>query len=126
MLNEVNAQYRQIFTDGRPLPEDPQPAWNGYSTATWDGDTLVIQTAGFRDDLWLDMMGSPLTDAARVTERMRRPAFGRMEIDVTVDDAKAYTKPWTVTLKQVLVVDTEMIDEFCLENERSSQRMLGK
>jgi len=126
MLNEVNAQYRQIFTDGRPLPEDPQPAWNGYSTARWDGDTLVIQSAGFRDDLWLDMMGSPLTDAAKVTERMRRPAFGRMEIEVTVDDSKAYTKPWTVTLKQVLVVDTEMIDEFCLENERSSQRMLGK
>jgi hypothetical protein len=126
VLNEVNAGYRQIFTDGRPLPEDPQPAWNGYSSAKWMGDTLVIESAGFRDDLWLDMSGSPLTDAARVTERIRRPDFGHLQVEVTVNDPKAYTKPWTITLKQALVVDTEMIDEICLENERSSQRMLAK
>ena len=126
VLNEVNAGYRQIFTDSRPLPEDPQPSWQGYSTARWEGDTLVVDTAGFRDDLWLDMSGSPLTDVARVRERIRRPDFGHLEIEVTVDDKKAYTKPWTVTLKQALVVDTELVDEICLENEKSVQRMTGK
>jgi hypothetical protein len=126
VLNEVNAGYRQIFTDGRPLPEDPNPAWNGYSSGRWEGDTLVVDSIGFRDDLWLDMSGSPLTDRARVRERMRRPDFGHLEVEVTVDDPKAYTKPWTVTLKQAIVVDTELVDEFCLENEKSAQRMTGK
>jgi hypothetical protein len=114
--------YRQIFTDGRPLPEDPNPSWNGYSTGTWDGDTLVVQTVGFRDGLWLDMGGNPLTDAARLTERIRRPNYGTLEVQVTVDDKKAYTRPWTVTMNQMIVLDTELIDEFCLENEKSSQR----
>ena len=124
LLYEVNAMYRQIFLDGRPLPDDPTPAWNGYSTARWDGDTLVVQTRGFRDDLWLDMTGSPLTGAARMTERIRRPAFGRLEIELTVDDPKVYTRPWTVSLTQTLAVDMELIDEFCLENEKSYERML--
>jgi hypothetical protein len=119
MLNEYNASYRQIFMDGRPLPVDPLPSWNGYSTATWERDTLVVQTIGFRDDLWLDVRGNPLTEAAKVTERIRRPNFGSLEIEFTVDDPKAYTKPWTVTLKQFLVLDTELMDEMCLENEKS-------
>jgi hypothetical protein len=123
MLNEFNASYRQIFTDGRPLPDDPQPSWNGYSAGAWDGDTLVIQSNGFRDDLWLDMRGSPMTNAARVTEVFRRPNFGTLEIDLTVDDPKAYTKPWTIALKLSLVVDQELIDEFCLEGERSVEHM---
>lgn len=126
VLNEVNAAYRQIFTDGRPLPEDPNPAWNGYSSGRWEGDALVVDSIGFRDDLWLDMSGSPLTDKARVRERIRRPDFGHLEIEVTVDDPKAYTKPWTVALKQAIVVDTELVDEICLENEKSAQRMTGK
>jgi len=126
MLDEFNASYRQVFTDGRPLPVDPQPAWNGYSTARWDGDTLVIDTAGFRDDLWLDMRGNPLTSAAKVSERLRRPNFGTLEIEFTVDDPKAYTKPWTVQIKQFIVLDTELIDEICLENEKSSQHMTAK
>ena len=123
LLNEVNAMYRQIFTDGRPLPVDPNPAWNGYSSARWEGDTLVVQTAGFRDGLWLDMGGSPMSDAARMTERMRRPNYGTLEVQITVDDPKAYTRPWTVEMPQQITLDTELIDEICLENEKSTQRM---
>jgi hypothetical protein len=119
LLYEVNAMYRQIFIDGRPQPEDPNPSWNGYSTATWDRDTLVIQTTGFRDDLWIDMNGAPMTSAAKMTERLRRPNYGTLEVEITVDDPKAYTRPWTVTIKEGLEVDTELIDEICLENEKS-------
>ena len=122
-LDEWNAMYRQIFTDGRALPDDPTPSWNGYSSGKWVGDTLVVQTIGLRDDLWLDLAGSFLTSAAKVTEEFRRPDLGHLEIKVTVDDSKAYTKPWTVTLKQALVVDTDLVDEVCLENEKSSQRL---
>jgi hypothetical protein len=126
LLNEFNASYRQIFTDGRPLPVDPQPNWNGYSTGRWMGDTLVVETNGLRDDLWLDMAGNPMTSAARVRERIRRPNLGSIEIEFTVDDPKAYTKPWTVLIKQALIVDTELLDEICLENEKSSQHLVGK
>jgi hypothetical protein len=118
VLNEMNAGYRRIFTDGRPLPEDPQPTWQGYSSAKWSGDTLVIDTIGLRDDTWIDWSGSVLTEKAKVREEIKRPDFGHLEIRVTVDDPKAYTKPWTVTLKQRIVVDTELIDEICLENEK--------
>src|SRR5678816_3564251 len=123
LLNEVNAMYRQIFIDGRPLPEDPTPSWNGYSTAAWEGDTLVVRTIGFRDGLWLDMGGTPMTDAATMTERMRRPTYGRLDVQITVDDPKAYTRPWTVEMPLQITLDTELIDEICLENEKSSQRM---
>jgi hypothetical protein len=122
-LDEWNAMYRQIYTDGRALPDDPTPAWNGYSSGKWVGDTLVVQTIGFRDDLWLDLAGRFLTSAAKVTEEFRRPDFEHLEIKETVDDSKAYTKPWTVTLRQALVVDTDLVDEVCLENEKSSQRL---
>jgi len=123
LLNEVNAMYRQIFIDGRPLPADPNPSWNGYSTASWDGDTLVVRTNGFRDGLWLDMAGNPMTDAAKMTERISRPNFGTLEVKVTIDDPKAYTKPWTVEMNQEIWVDTELVDEMCLENEKSSQHL---
>jgi hypothetical protein len=126
LLNEVNAMYRQVFIDGRPLLVDPNPSWNGYSTASWEGDTLVVRTSGFRDDLWIDMAGSPMTEAARLTERIRRPNYGTLEVQVTVDDLKAYTRPWTVEMPQQITLDTELIDEICLENEKSSQRMRGK
>jgi len=123
LLYEVNAMYRQIFLDGRPLPEDPNPGWNGYSVAHWEGDTLVVQSAGFRDDLWLDTAGSPMSDAAKLTERIRRPNFGTLEVEITVDDPKVYTRPWTVKSTQTILIDTELIDEFCLENEKSFERM---
>src|SRR5499426_665107 len=118
VLNEMNAGYRQVFTDARPLPNDPTPTWQGYSSAKWSGDTLVIDTIGLRDDTWIDWSGSVLTEAAKVREEIRRPDFGHLDIKVTVDDPKAYTKPWSVTLKQRIVVDTELIDEICLENEK--------
>jgi hypothetical protein len=124
-LEEYNANYRQIFLDGRALPEDPNPAWNGYSVGRWEGDTLVVDSIGFRDDLWLDVRGSPLTNAGKVRERITRPDFGHLNIEVTVDDPKAYTRPWTVTLRQEILVDTEIIDEICLENEKTMRRIQG-
>ena len=127
ILNERNASYRQIFTDGRPLPEDPQPSWNGYSTAKWDGDTLVVETSGLRDGLWLDRYGSPLTDATRLTERFRRVNYGNLEIEVTVNDPKAYTKPWTTKVHETIVLNTELLDYICAENEKDMKtHMVGK
>ncbi len=123
VLNEMNAGYRQVFTDARPLPVDPNPSWQGYSSGKWSGDTLVIDTIGIRDDTWIDWHGSVVTQAAKVREQMRRPDFGHLEIQITVDDPKAYTKPWTVTLKERIIVDTDLIDEICLENEQSLQHM---
>ena len=119
ILNERNVWYRQIFTDGRPLERDPQPTWNGYSVGKWDGDTLVVQSNGFRDGLWLDSNGSPLTDAATITERFRRLSYGVLEIALRVDDPKAYSRPWETTLKQVIVLDSELLDYVCYENEKS-------
>ncbi|MEO8097224.1 MAG: hypothetical protein ABI811_05940 [Acidobacteriota bacterium] len=122
-LNEWNAGYRQVFTDTRPLPEDPTPAWQGYSSAKWSGDTLVIDTIGVRDGTWIDWNGSELTEAAKVREQIRRPDFGHLEIQVTVDDPRAYTKPWTVLIKERFIADAELIDEVCLENEQSLKHM---
>jgi hypothetical protein len=123
LLHEFNASFRQIHLDGRPLPEEPEPTWNGYSTARWDGDTLVIDSIGYRDDSWLDLMGHPLTSRARITERMRRPSYGTLAIEVTVDDPGAYTRPWTALLEQTIVLDTEIMDQICLENEKSVRNM---
>jgi hypothetical protein len=126
ILTERNMQYRQIFTDGRPLPDDPNPTWNGYSTGKWDGDTLVVETIGFRDDLWLDANGNPLTNAGKTIERIRRPNYGTLEIEITIDDPSAYTAPWTVTLRQPLVLDSELLDYYCLENEKDYFHMQTK
>jgi hypothetical protein len=126
VLNEWNASYRLVFMDGRPLPDDPQPSWQGYSSAKWSGDTLVVDTIGMRDDTWIDWNGSVLTEAGKVREEFRRPDFGHLEIRVTVDDPKAYTKPWTVMIKERLIVDTELVEEVCLENERSLEHMKNK
>jgi hypothetical protein len=126
ILAERNMQYRQIFTDGRPLPADPNPAWNGYSVAKWEGDTLVVNTIGFRDDLWLDSNGNPLTNSGKMIERIRRPNFGTLEIEITIDDPKAYTAPWTIKMTQPLILDSELIDYYCLENEKDFAHMVGK
>jgi hypothetical protein len=126
VLKEHNASYRQIFTDGRPLPDDPEPSWNGYSTAKWEGDALVVRTIGFRDGLWLDRSGSPLTAAAQMTERFRRINYGSLVIEITVDDPKAYTRPWMVKLNHHLVPDTDLLDYICLENEKSWPHLVGK
>jgi len=123
ILTERNMGFRQIFLDGRPLPNDPNPTWNGYSVGHWDGDTLVVETIGYRDDLWLDAMGKPLTEKAKTIERIRRPNYGNLEVEITIDDSKAYTAPWTVTIQQPLVLDSELLDYYCLENERDSKHM---
>jgi hypothetical protein len=123
ILYEANGGVRQIFMDGRPLPaNDPQPWWYGYSIGKWDGDTLVVESTGFKDGGWLDVNGAPLTDAAKVTERIRRVNYGQLEIEVSVDDPKAYTRPWTaVKMHQRLVPDDELIEFVCAENEKSSR-----
>ena len=127
ILYEAGGETRQIFTDGRPLPAvDAQPWWNGYSVGQWEGDDLVVTTTRFRDGGWLDLIGTPLTDAATVTERFRRPTFARMEIDVTIDDRKAYTRPFTVRLFQELMLGDELLEYVCLENQRFKPAPPGK
>src|SRR5258708_17578052 len=128
IVYEANGGLRQIFLDGRPLPkaDDVQPWWYGYSVGKWDGDTLLVETTRFRDDGWLDINGSPLTSSAKMTERFRRPDFGNLEIQITVDDPTAYTKPWSVTVRQKIWVDTELIEFICNEGERDAVHLVGK
>jgi hypothetical protein len=126
ILNEMTVTYRQIFTDARALPVDPTPTYAGFSSGKWEGDTLVVQSSGFKDNLWLDRNGTPMTDAAKITERFRRPNYGRLEIEITVDDPKAYTAPWTIKLNQTIVLNTDLMDYFCVENERDAPHMVGK
>jgi hypothetical protein len=126
ILHEQNINFRQIFTDGRPLPVDPQPSWNGYSSATWDGDTLVIQTIGFRDDLWVDSSGTAISDQARMTERIRRINFGTLVIEATIDDPKTYTAPWSLTINQRIKLDTDLLEYVCLENEKDLPHIVGR
>ena len=101
-----------------PREAEAQPWWFGYSRGHWEGDTLVVESTNFRDDGWLDVNGAPLTSAGKIIERFRRPNLGTLEIDVTIDDPKAYTKPWTVRVNQRLLVDTELIEFVCLENQK--------
>ena len=128
MLYETstNEVFREIYTDGRMLPKDPQPSWKGYSVGKWVGDTLVVDTIGFNDRGWLDTgMGHPQTTALHVTERFRRINVGTLEIGITIDDAKAYTKPWSIKYNVGLVPDTELIEAVC-ENSRNVEHMVGK
>jgi hypothetical protein len=126
LLHERNMEFRQVFLDGRPLPVDPQPTFNGYSTGRWDGDTLVVETAGFRDGLWADFFGSPLTDQARLTERYQRPNFGTLLVRVTIDDPKAYARPWSIDINQHFAPDTDLLEYACLENEKDVPHLVGK
>jgi len=114
IIYEANSGLRQIFTDGRSLPgKDAEPWWYGYSVGHWEGDTLVVQSTGFIDDIWLDVRGSPMTSEAKVTEKFRRVNYGNLEIEITVDDPKAYTKPWTVKVNQRIFPDNELIEFIC-------------
>jgi hypothetical protein len=116
-----SSTFRQVFLDGRPLPKDPQPAWLGYSIGHWEGNTLVVETAGFNGREWLDTFkGHPQTDAGRVTERFTRRDFGHMELAITIDDPKAYAKPWTAKLPMTLLPDTDLIETIC-ENEKDRE-----
>ncbi len=122
IMYEGNEGLRQIFTDGRPLPtpgDELQPWWYGYSTGRWEGDTLVVETVGFRDDVWLDVLGSPLTSSGKMTERFRRLDFGTLQIDVTIEDPMAYKQPFTLRVNQRLFPDAELIEFICNENEKS-------
>ena len=125
-LHESRTIYRQIFTDGRPLPKDAQPTWMGYSVGKWEGDTFVVETIGQNGKTWLDMRGLPGTEALRVIERFTRPDIGHIDIDVTIDDPKAYTKPWNVKLSWTLLPDTDLIESICEENNRDLPHMVGK
>jgi len=118
MLYERDTTYRQVYTDGRKLPGDPQPDWLGYSVGKWDGDSWVVSTVGFNDRSWLDARGHTHSEALHLTERFHRLDFGHMEVQVTIDDPKTYTRPFTLTLKQRLVADSDLLESFCKENER--------
>jgi hypothetical protein len=127
IMYEANNGLRQIFTDGRPLPaNDAQPTWYGYSTGKWDGGTLVVETNGFRELGWLDEEGTAITNEGKVTERFRRLNYGTLEIEITVNDPKTFTKPWTFKLNQRLLPDAELIEFVCLENNRSVPHLVGK
>jgi hypothetical protein len=118
VLFEEFHKYRQIHTDGRQLPVNPNPAWYGYSIGRWEGDTFVIETAGFKEGSWLDNNGHPHTDALRTTERFHRVNFGHMEVDVRIDDPKAYSRPWNSDkMRFTLMPDTELLEHLC-ENNR--------
>src|ERR1051326_1553801 len=123
LLVEYNSMYRQIFLDGRPLPTDPDSSWSGNSTGHWEGDTLVVQSSGFKDGQWLDTGADPFGETTKVTERFRRPDFGHLQIDVTIDDPKFYTKPWSVRVNEVYAADTDLLEFICLENEKDIQHM---
>jgi len=126
LLHESRTIYRQIFTDGRPLPKNPQPTWMGYSIGHWDKDTFVVETIGQNGKTWLDMKGLPGTESLRVIEKFTRPRVGHMDIDVTIDDPEAYTKPWSVKLAWRLLPDTDLIESICEENNRDPVHMVGK
>ncbi|SRR5712691_1066421 len=126
ILYEALHSYRQIFMDGRALPKDPNPTWMGYSIGRWEGDTLVVESAGFVDNNWLDNGGHPGTEAMHLTERFRRRDFGHIDLQITIDDPQAYTKPWSVNLELTLTPDTELIEYVCNENEKDLGHLVGK
>jgi hypothetical protein len=125
LLYEEMSHFRQIFTDGRALPKDPNPTLLGYSAGRWESDTLVVDTIGFNDVSWLDDPGHPHTEALHVVEAFRRIDFGRLEVQITIEDPKAYTKPWTVTESFTLLPDTELLENVC-ENEKDARHLVGK
>jgi hypothetical protein len=118
VLYEIDNNFRQIYTDGRALPIDPQPSWVGYSVGRWDGDTLIVDAAGFNDRTWLDSMGHPHSEALRLRERFRRRDFGHMDLEVTVDDPTMYTRPFTIKVAERLLPDSDVLELVCSENEK--------
>lgn len=125
-LYESRTIFRQIFTDGRPLPSDPNPAWQGYSVGHWQGDTLVVETAGFNDKTWLDIAGHPATEDLHVTERFTRRDVGHMDLQIMINDPKAYAKPWVVNTKIRLLPQDDLSESICEENNKAPQHMVGK
>lgn len=120
IMYNANNDVRQILTNGQPLPTvgpDLAPWWYGYSVGHWEGDTLVVNTVGFRDDVWLDVNGSPLTSSGKMVERFTRLNFGTLQIDVTISDPKAYTEPFTVRVMQQIMPDTELFESVCEDRD---------
>ncbi|PWU06753.1 MAG: hypothetical protein C5B51_11620 [Terriglobia bacterium] len=125
VLYEYHTIFRQVFTDGRPLPKDPNPTWMGYSIGHWEDDTLVVTTAGYNDRTTLDLAGHPHTEALRVTERYHRRDTGHLDLKITFDDPQAYTRPWTIPVVFDLMPDGDLIEYIC-ENERDAPHLVGK
>jgi hypothetical protein len=123
ILLEADSAFRQIYTDGRKLPPDPQPSWLGYSVGKWEGDTLVVETVGFNDKTWLDAIGHPHSEDMRLIERYRRRDFGHLDVDITVDDPKMYTRPFTIKVTHLLQADSDILEYFCAENEKDRPHM---
>jgi hypothetical protein len=127
ILYETRTTFRQIFLDNHhTLTTDPQPTWMGYSKGRWDGDALIVETTGFNDKTWLDDAGHPHSEQMKVIERFRRPSFGQLLVDITIDDPKAYAKPWTVTQAFQLLADGELIEYICNENNLAPPHLVGK
>jgi hypothetical protein len=122
LLEEDNA-HRQIYTDGRKLPADPQPSWLGYSIGRWERATLVVETVGFNDKGWLDAMGHPRSEVMHLTERYYRRDFGHLDVEMTIDDSQLYTKPFTIKVTHLLVPDSDILEYFCIENEKDRTHM---
>ena len=125
LLFEKNTTYRTIHTDGRVPESDPEPSWRGYSVGKWDGDTLVVQTNGLKADTYLDYIGSPITPKGKLIERFRRKNYGSLDVEITVDDLQAYTKPWTATINWTIALNTDQM-EFVCDNEKDQPHMVGK
>lgn len=121
-VHEAFNLWWQAFMDGRQFVPHPDvsPTWHGYSTAAWEGDTLVVQSGGFNGKVWLDQLGKPSTEQLRVTTRFHRVDFGHMDIGITIDDPGAYTRPWGTTVRATLLPDTQLMEFICLENERNT------
>jgi hypothetical protein len=127
LLHEAaNSIFRQILTDGRLLPKDPDPSWLGYSVGHWERDTLVVETGGFNDKTSLDTFGHPHSEELRINERFRRHDFGHLEMQITFEDPRAYNRPWTITVGAQLIPNTELLESICNENEQDSQHLVGK
>lgn len=126
ILQESKTMFRQIYMDGRALVKDPQPTWMGYSTGAWEGDTLVVRTTGFNESTWLDDDGHPHSAQLQVTERYRRPDYGHLLLEVTIDDPKAYTRPWTATQELRFDPDGTLLEFICNENEQDVKHLVGK
>jgi hypothetical protein len=118
--------FRQVYMDGRTLQKDLNPTWMGYSTGAWDGDTLMVKTTGFNDKTWLDDVGHPHSDKMAVTERYRRPDYGHLFIDITIEDEVAYTRPWTITLDLRLDPSGDLLEYVCNENEKDIKHLVSK
>ena len=125
ILYEGDNTHRQIYTDGRQLPADPNPAWLGYSVGHWEGDILVVESAGFTDKVWIDTVGHPVSESLHVQERFHRRDFGHMDLQITITDPKMYTKPITFRVTELLMPDSDILEYFCNENEKDRSHIIA-